>query len=71
VRLRETQKLKRVYGLTQRQFRMYFKRAQRSAGNTGRALLEALERRLDNVIYRLGFGLRVNVFDSVLHEESH
>jgi small subunit ribosomal protein S4 len=68
VRLRETQKLKRVYGLTQRQFRMYFKRAQRSAGNTGRALLEALERRLDNVIYRLGFGLsRAHARQSIVH----
>jgi small subunit ribosomal protein S4 len=53
-RLRETQKVKRYYGLFDRQFRRYLVRAQRSRENTGRALLGLLERRLDNVIYKLG-----------------
>jgi small subunit ribosomal protein S4 len=53
-RLRETQKVKRYYGLFDRQFRAYLLRAQRSRENTGQALLGLLERRLDNVIYKLG-----------------
>src|SRR5947207_209669 len=55
VRLREKQKLKRFYGLFERQFRRYFSLASRSPENTGEVLLTLMERRLDNVVYRLGF----------------
>ena len=54
--LREKQKLRRIYGLQERQFRGIFERAERQSGVTGEALLQLLERRLDNVTYRLGFG---------------
>src|SRR6266542_3178587 len=54
-RLREKQKLKRFYGLRERQFRRYFELATKSSENTGEALLSLLERRLDNVVHRLGF----------------
>jgi small subunit ribosomal protein S4 len=53
--LREKQKLKRIYGLLERQFRNYFKKAFSEKGNTGDHLLRLLETRLDNVVYRLGF----------------
>lgn len=53
--LREKQKVKRMYGLMERQFETYMTEAFKSKGNTGEALLVKLERRLDNVIYRLGF----------------
>ena len=53
--LREKQKAKRIYGLLEGQFRRYFERAERERGVTGENLLRLLERRLDNVIYRLGF----------------
>ena len=56
VRLMEKQKLKFLYGgLREKQFRRYFEEASRSKGNTGQVLLQLLERRLDNVVYRLGF----------------
>jgi small subunit ribosomal protein S4 len=55
VRLREKQKVKRYYGLFERQFMMYFHRASRMKGNTGETLLQLLERRLDNVVYKLNF----------------
>ena len=55
IQLREKQKVKRMYGLTEKQFRIFFKRADRMKGITGTNLLTLLERRLDNVIYRLGF----------------
>ncbi|ASV74013.1 SSU ribosomal protein S4p (S9e) [Thermogutta terrifontis] len=55
--LREKQKLKRYYGVLERQFRRYFQMATRSPTNTGEVLLSLLERRLDNIVYRLGFGL--------------
>jgi small subunit ribosomal protein S4 len=55
VRLREKQKLKRFYGVLERQFRRYFQLAARSPENTGEVLLSIMERRLDNVIHRLGF----------------
>lgn len=55
VQLREKQKVKRVYGLMEDQFRSYFHRADRMKGITGENLLQLLERRLDNVAYRLGF----------------
>ena len=54
VRLREKQKLKRFYGVLERQFRRYFELASRSPENTGEQLLSILERRLDNIIHRLG-----------------
>lgn len=53
--LREKQKLKRIYGLLERQFRGYFKKAARKKGATGENLLQMLERRMDNIVYRLGF----------------
>lgn len=53
--LREKQKVKRIYGMLERQFRLYFERAVRMKGVTGENLLMTLERRLDNVVYRLGF----------------
>ncbi len=56
VHLREKQKVKHYYGVLERQFRRYFQLAARTKGNTGNALLVMLERRLDNVIHRLGFG---------------
>ncbi len=56
IRLREKQKVKRIYGLTESQFRKYFERASRIKGITGQVLISSLERRLDNVVYRLGFG---------------
>ena len=55
VQLREKQKVKRMYGLLERQFKGYFSVAQKVKGVTGQMLLEMLERRLDNVLYRLGF----------------
>ncbi|MCG2584885.1 30S ribosomal protein S4 [Massilia sp. TS11] len=54
--LREKQKVKRIYGLLERQFRRYFAEAERRKGNTGETLLGLLESRLDNVAYRMGFG---------------
>ena len=54
--LREKQKLKRIYGLLERQFRSYYKKADSTKGSTGENLLQLLERRLDNVVYRMGFG---------------
>jgi len=53
--LREKQKVKRMYGILERQFRRYFAEADRRKGNTGETLLKLLETRLDNVVYRLGF----------------
>jgi small subunit ribosomal protein S4 len=55
IRLREKQKLKRFYGVLERQFRRYFQLASRSPENTGEVLLSIMERRLDNVVHRLGF----------------
>jgi small subunit ribosomal protein S4 len=55
VRLREKQKVKRYYGLFECQFMRYFRRAERMKGNTGELLLQLLERRLDNVVYKLNF----------------
>ena len=56
IQLREKQKVKRIYGLLENQFRRTFAAAARTKGITGEALLVLLERRLDNVVYRLGFG---------------
>jgi small subunit ribosomal protein S4 len=55
LQLREKQKVKRIYGVLEDQFRLYFESAERQRGITGEVLLQLLERRLDNVIYRLGF----------------
>ncbi|MDJ0803836.1 MAG: 30S ribosomal protein S4 [Desulfobacterales bacterium] len=55
IQLREKQKVKRMYGLTEKQFRIFFQRANRQKGVTGTNLLVMLERRLDNVVYRMGF----------------
>jgi small subunit ribosomal protein S4 len=55
VQLREKQKVKRIYGVLEDQFRRYFEQAERTRGITGETLLQLLERRLDNVAYRLGF----------------
>jgi len=55
IQLREKQKLKRMYGLLERQFSGYFKKAARKKGVTGENLLQLLERRIDNVVYRMGF----------------
>ncbi len=56
VQLREKQKLRRIYGLLERQFRRYYREAARRKGSTGQNLLQILECRLDNVVYRMGFG---------------
>jgi small subunit ribosomal protein S4 len=55
IQLREKQKVKRMYGLTEKQFRLFFQRAHRKKGITGTNLLVLLERRLDNSVYRMGF----------------
>ncbi|MDY0020991.1 30S ribosomal protein S4 [Arenimonas caeni] len=55
--LREKQKVKRIYGLLERQFRNYYKKASTKKGNTGEMLLQMLEQRLDNVVYRMGFAV--------------
>lgn len=55
IQLREKQKVKRLYGLSEKQFRLVFEKAERQKGVTGTNLLTLLERRLDNVVYRLGF----------------
>jgi small subunit ribosomal protein S4 len=57
IRLREKQKLKRFYGVLERQFRRFFKLASQSPANTGEQLLSLMERRLDNVVHRLGFAI--------------
>ncbi len=56
VQLREKQKVRRLYGVLERQFRNYYAEADRQKGPTGENLLQLLERRLDNVVYRMGFG---------------
>ena len=68
VQLREKQKARRIYGVLERQFRGYFQKARREPGVTGMRLLQLLERRLDNVVYRLGFaGARSQARQWVLH----
>lgn len=56
IQLREKQKVKRIYGILDRQFYNYYKKAVRIKGNTGEILLQLLESRLDNIVYRMGFG---------------
>jgi small subunit ribosomal protein S4 len=60
IQLREKQKVRRIYGVLERQFRRYYAEAARSKGVTGEMLLQQLERRLDNVVYRLGFAASRN-----------
>ncbi len=68
IQLREKQKARRIYGLLENQFRNYFEKAERQKGITGENLLRLLERRLDNIIYRLGFaGSRPEARLLVLH----
>ncbi len=68
LRLREKQKVKRYYGVFERQFIRYFRMAERQKTNTGAALLGLLERRLDNVIYKLGFATsRASARQAVTH----
>ena len=55
--LREKQKLRRMYGVLERQFRTYYKKAAQKKGSTGENLLQLLETRLDNIVYRMGFGV--------------
>ncbi|MGP1931468.1 MAG: 30S ribosomal protein S4, partial [Arsenophonus sp. ET-DL12-MAG3] len=56
IQLREKQKVRRIYGILELQFRNYYKKATRLKGNTGENLLNLLESRLDNIVYRMGFG---------------
>ncbi len=56
LQLREKQKIRRMYGVLERQFRRYFAEADRQRGSTGELLLQLLESRLDNIVYRMGFG---------------
>jgi small subunit ribosomal protein S4 len=68
LRLREKQKVKHYYGVLERQFRTYFSRAERGKGNTGETLMALLERRLDNVVHRLGFApSRASARQMVMH----
>lgn len=68
VQLREKQKVRRTYGLVEKQFRNYFERALRQSGRTGEQLVKTLERRLDNVVYRMGFApSRKSARQLVLH----
>ena len=69
IRLREKQKLRRIYGVLERQFRRYFATADRTKGRTGENLLGVLERRLDNIVHRMGFaGSRNEGRQIVLHK---
>ena len=69
MQLREKQKLKYMYGLLEKQFRLYFKRAERMKGVTGENLLQLLESRLDNTVYRLGLAMsRAQARQIVLHK---
>ncbi len=61
VQLREKQKVKRIYNVMEKQFRNYFKKAEKTKGITGEVLLQFLERRLDNVVYRIGFASSRNM----------
>lgn len=68
VRLREKQKVKRYYGVSERHFRLLFDRAERQPGNTGQALLQLLERRLDNVVFKAGLAAsRKNARQLIAH----
>ncbi len=70
LQLREKQKVKRMYGVLEKQFRRYFAEAERRKGNTGANLLTLLESRLDNVVYRMGFGsTRAEARQMVSHKQ--
>ncbi len=70
--LREKQKLRRIYGVLERQFESYYKEAARAKGSTGEDLLKLLETRLDNVVYRMGFGAsRAEARQVVRHNGVH
>ena len=72
VQLREKQKVKRIYGVLERQFRFYFTKATRTKGVTGAALLTLLERRLDNVVFRMGLAAsRAEARQVVRHGHIH
>ena len=72
MQLREKQKVRRMYGVLERQFRRYFAEAERRKGNTGANLLQLLESRLDNVVYRMGFGsTRAEARQLVSHSAHH
>lgn len=60
LQLREKQKLRRIYGVLEKQFRSYYKKAVRRKGSSGQNLLNILESRLDNIVYRMGFGVTRN-----------
>jgi small subunit ribosomal protein S4 len=67
--LREKQKLRRMYGVLERQFRLYYKRAAQKKGSTGQNLLQILEGRLDNIVYRMGFAsMRAEARQLVSHK---
>ena len=61
IQLNEKQKVKFVYGILEKQFRMYYEKASAMSGKTGENLLSLVERRLDNVVYRLGFAMGVSI----------
>ena len=65
--LREKQKARRIYGVLERQFRQYFAKASEAKGVTGEVLLQMLERRLDNVVYRLGLALSHHQARQLIH----
>jgi small subunit ribosomal protein S4 len=67
IRLREKQKARRIYGLTERQFEKYFEEASRRKGATGEKLLEFLERRMDNVVFRLGMASSRQMARQMIH----
>ena len=72
LQLREKQKLKRIYGVLEKQFRLYYKKAARKTGSTGENLLKLLECRLDNVVYRMGFAsTRAEARQLVSHKAFH
>jgi small subunit ribosomal protein S4 len=72
LQLREKQKVRRIYGIMERQFRNYYKKAAQQKGATGDNLLQMLERRLDNVVYRMGFAVtRAEARQLVSHKAIH
>src|SRR6266403_1221361 len=70
IHLREKQKVKHYYGVLERQFRKYFHEAVKGKGNTGDALMTILERRLDNIVHRLGFGQSLDLVRAAMSESS-
>lgn len=70
VQLREKQKVRRLYGVLEKQFRNYYKKAVKIKGNTGENLLQLLESRLDNIVYRLGFGSTRNEARQLISHKS-